>query len=90
MSLLAIFFSALFFILLGVIYVKGYDFVKGNSPEKLPQFYIVLAAIRMLLVVTIVAIYVIMSPSRQQSVHFSAMFLGMYAVMMIITLILKH
>lgn len=90
MSLLTIFLSALFFTLLGVVYVKGYDFVESRSPERLPQFYLILATIRMLLVATIVAIYVILSPNRLNSVHFAVMFLGMYAVMMIITLILKH
>lgn len=90
MSALGFFFSALFFTLLGAVYVKGYDFVKSRSPERLPQFYMILATIRMLLVATIVAIYVILSPNRQDSIHFAAMFLGMYAVMMVITLILKH
>lgn len=90
MSLLTIFLSALFFTLLGVVYVKGYDFVKSRSPERLPHFYLILATIRMLLVATVVAIYVMLSPNRQDSVHFAAMFIGMYAVMMIITLILKH
>lgn len=90
MSALAIFLSALFFTLLGAVYVKGYDFVKARSPERLPQFYMILAAIRMLLVATVVAVYVTLSPNRQDSILFAAMFLGMYAVMMIITLILKH
>lgn len=90
MSALGFFFSTLFFTLLGAVYVKGYDFVKARSPERLPQFYMILATIRMLLVATIVAIYVILSPNRQDSIHFAAMFLGMYAVMMVITLILKH
>lgn len=90
MSQLSIFLSALFFTLLGTVYVKGYDFVKAHSPKRLPQFYLILATIRMLLVATVVAIYVILSPNQQDSIHFAAMFLGMYAVMMITTLILKH
>ena len=90
MSLLTVFLSALFFTLLGVVYVKGYDFVKSRSPERLAQFYLVLATIRMLLVATVVAIYVIFSTDRQASIHFAAMFIGMYAVVMVITLILKH
>lgn len=90
MNLLSIFLSVLFFTLLGSVYVKGYDFVQAHSPEKLPQFYLVLAAIRILLVATVVAIYVILSPCHQDSIHFAAMFFGMYVVMMVITLILKH
>jgi len=90
MSLLSVFLSVLFFTLLGAVYVKGYDFVKARSPKRLPQFYLILATIRMLLVATVVAIYVILSQNRQDSIHFAAMFFGMYVVMMIITLILKH
>lgn len=90
MSLYTVFFSALFFTLLGAAYVKGYTFVKKHAPDRLAQFYFVMAAIRMLLVATVVAVYVILSPDRQNSIHFAAMFLGMYAVMMVITLILKH
>lgn len=90
MSLLTIFLSALFFTLLGVAYVKGYDFVKSRSVERLPQFFLIMAAIRILLVATIVLIYVMLSKNHQESVLFAAMFLGMYIVMMVTTLILKH
>lgn len=90
MSLLTIFLSALFFTLLGVAYVKGYDFVKNRSAERLPQFYLIMATIRILLVATIVLIYVMLSQNHQGSVLFAAMFLGMYVVMMVTTLILKH
>jgi len=90
MNLLNVFLSVLFFILLGAVYVEGYDFLKAHSPERLPQFYLVLVAIRILLVATVVAIYVILSQNRQDSIHFAAMFFGMYIVMMVITLILKH
>lgn len=91
MSLLTIFLSALFFTALGTAYVKGYDFVKAKSPERMPQFYLIMAAIRMILVITVVAIYVVLlSQNRQDSISFAVMFLGMYAAMMVITLILKH
>ena len=42
------FFAVLFFTLLGVAYVKGYDVVKSRSPEHLVHFYLVMATIRML------------------------------------------
>lgn len=90
MSLLTIFLSALFFTLLGTAYVKGYGIVKSRAPERLAQFYLIMAAIRILLVATVVAIYVVLSQDRQASISFAAMFLGMYVVMMVITLILKH
>lgn len=90
MSTLTVFFSVLFFTLLGVAYVKGYDFVKRHSPERMVQFYLIMATIRILLVATAVAIYVILSQSHAESVRFAAMFFGMYVVMMVTTLILKH
>lgn len=91
MSLLTIFLSLLFFTLLGIAYVKGYDFVKARSPEHLPHFYLILATVRIVLVATVVAFYVvILSQNRQDSIHFAVMFLAMYAVMMVTTLILKH
>lgn len=90
MSLWVIFLSVLFFTVLGVAYVKGYDFVKRRSPEHLVHFYLVMATIRLLLVVTVVAVYVILSDSREESIRFAAMFIGMYVAMMIITLVLKH
>lgn len=90
MSTLTVFFSVLFFTLLGVAYVKGYDFVKSHSPKRLVHFYLIMATIRILLVATVVAIYVILSQNHEESVRFAAMFFGMYVVMMIITLTLKH
>lgn len=90
MNALTVFLSTLFFVLLGLAYIKGYDFVKKHNRERLIQFYLAMAIIRMLLVTTVVAIYVILSSSHKNSVYFAAMFLGMYAVMMVTTLILKH
>jgi len=90
MSVLAISFSALFFTLLGMTYIKGYDFVKAHSPERLPQFYLIMAAIRFLLIATVVAIYAVLLSNHTATLHFAVMFLGMYVVMMVITLILKH
>lgn len=90
MSILVIFLSVLFYILLGTAYVKGYDFVKSHSPGNLVKFYLIMATIRILLVATIVAVYVLLSKDREDSIHFSAMFLGMYVVTMVVTLILKH
>lgn len=90
MSTLTVFFSVLFFTLLGVAYVKGYDFVKSHSPNRLVHFYLIMATIRILLVAMVVLLYVILSQNYEESVRFAAVFLGMYVVMMVITLILKH
>lgn len=90
MSLLTVFLSALFFTLLGSLYVKGYDFVKARMPEKLVTFYFITATIRFIFISTVIVIYVIMSQNREDANLFAAMFFGMYVVMMVVTLILKH
>ena len=90
MSAIAVSLSALFFVALGFAYVKGYDVVKRHSPGHLVHFYLTMAAIRMLLVATIVVVYVLLSDSRDDAISFAAMFLVMYVVMMVVTLILKH
>ena len=82
--------SALFFTLLGVAYVKGYDVVKSHSPQHLVHFYLVMATVRLLLVGTMVALYVVFTENREQAVHFAAIILVMYAMTMAITLYLRH
>ena len=84
------FFAALFFTLLGVAYVKGYDLVKSRSPEHLVHFDLVMATIRMLLVVTVVGLYVFFAPNREDAIHFAVIILIMYALMMVETLTLRH
>ena len=84
------FLAALFFTLLGVAYVKGYDLVKSRSPEHLVHFYLVMATIRMLLVATVVGLYVFFAPTREDAIHFAVIILVMYAIMMVVTLTLRH
>ena len=84
------FLAALFFTLLGVAYVKGYDLVKSRSPEHLVHFYLVMATIRMLLVATVVGLYVFFAPTREDAIHFAIIILVMYAIMMVVTLTLRH
>ena len=84
------FLAALFFTLLGVAYVKGYDLVKSRSPEHLVHFYLVMATIRMLLVATIVGLYVFFTENREDAIRFAAIILIMYAIMMVVTLKLRH
>ena len=67
--ILEVFLSALFFTLLGVAYVKGYDVVKRHSPEHLVHFYLIMATVRMLLVGTIVALYVIFAENRENAIR---------------------
>ena len=82
--------SVLFFALLGVAYVKGYDLVKRHSPDHLAHFYLIMATIRMLLVLTVVGLYVFFTGTRQDAIRFVVIFLIMYAIMMVITLKLRH
>lgn len=84
------FLSALFFTLLGMAYVKGYDVVRRRSPEHLPHFYLIMATIRMLLVGTVVALYVFFTENREDTIRFALIFIIMYAVMMVVTLKLRH
>ena len=82
--------SVLFFTLLGVTYVKGYDIVKRHSPDHLVHFYLIMATIRMLLVATVVGLYVFFTENREDAIHFAAIFLIMYALTMVITLLMRH
>ena len=82
--------SALFFTLLGILYVKGYDIVKRHSPEHLPHFYLILTAIRMLLVGTVAALYVFFTENREDAIRFAMIYIIMYIVMMVVTLKLRH
>ena len=84
------FLSALFFTLLGVAYVKGYDLVKSRSPEHLVHFYLIMATIRMLLVATVVGLYVFFTENREDAIHFAAIFIIMYAITMVVTLLMRH
>ena len=88
--ILEIILSALFFTFLGILYVKGYDIVKQHSPEHLPHFYLIMATIRMLLVATVVALYVLFTENREDTIRFAIIYLIMYVVMMVVTLKLRH
>ena len=82
--------SILFFTLLGVAYVKGYDLVKKHSPDHLAHFYLIMATIRMLLVATVVGLYVFFTENREDAIHFAIIFIIMYAITMVITLLMRH
>jgi len=82
--------SVVFFALLGVAYVKGYDLVKRHSPDHLVHFYLIMATIRMLLVLTAIGLYVFFTANRQDAIRFVILFLIMYAITMVITLKLRH
>ena len=77
--------------LLGLAYIKGYDVVKRHSPEHLVHFYLIMATVRMLLVGTAVAIYVLLiASSREDAIRFALTIIIMYAIMMVVTLSMRH
>lgn len=82
--------AALLIVVLGVSYVKGYDLVKARSPEHLPHFYLIMATARMLILLTAIGLYVLFAGNRDDAVSFALTCLGMYVVMMIVTLSLRH
>lgn len=82
--------AAFLMTLIGMAYVKGYDFVKLRSPEHLVHFYLIMATIRILLVSTIVALYVFFAANREDTIRFAAIILILYAIMMVVTLKLRH
>jgi cytochrome c biogenesis factor len=87
---LELFLSILFFTLLGVAYVKGYDAVRKRSPQHLVHFYLIMATIRMLLVATVVGLYVFFTDNREDAIRFAGMILIMYAITMVASLSLRH
>ena len=82
--------AATLYVLLGVAYVKGYDLVKARSPESVPQFYMAMAVVRMLLVLTAIGIFLITSDSKQASISFVLANMAMYITMMVVSLTLRH
>ena len=82
--------AVLFFIVLGVAYVKGYDVVKRHSPEHLVHFYLIMAVTRMLLIATVVGLYVFLAPNREDAIQYAAIILIMYAITMVVTLSMRH
>ncbi len=84
-------FGLFFFTMLGMAYVKGYDVVKAHSPQHLVHRYLIMATVRMLLVATVVAVYVLLLASnREDTIRFALIYIIMYAVMMVVTLSLRH
>lgn len=90
-SPLTIFLCAALFTLLGMGWMKGYDFVKSKAPEQIVKFYLAYAVFRVLTILLVVGVYVLfISQSMAQSKAFVIMFFIMYAAMMALTLTKKH
>lgn len=90
-SIPAIITGACLYGFLGLAWVMGYNVVKRHSPDFLPRFYMMMAVIRFVLILTTIGVYIFFfAQSHAQVVSFVAMMMVMYAIMMVVTLILKH
>ena len=90
MSPVAVFIACLTFSLLTVAYVMGARTVRKTSPDNLVKFHFIMVAIRFIFAVTIVGIFTLFADNRQETMHFAALILVLYIVMIAVTLILKH
>ena len=90
-SPLTIFLCAALFTLLGMGWMKGYDFVKSKAPGQIVKFYLAYAVFRVLAILLVVGVYVLfISKSMAQSKAVVIMIFIMYAAMMALTLTKKH
>lgn len=82
--------AALLLTLLGVAYVKGYDFVSRRAPDHLAHFCLALTVIRILFVATFAGLVILFKENREETIRFAAIYIIMYAAMMVVTLKLRH
>ena len=82
--------STLLITLLGVAYVKGYDIVKSRSQERLPQFYLIMAAVRIVLIATMIVLVILFTEDKVEARGFVLYTLIIYGLMMVTTLVLRH
>ncbi len=76
---------------LGVVWVVGASVVKRHSPEHLPHFYMIIAVVRILILLTMIGGYIfLLSDSKEESKVFALFTMAMYVLMMVITLKIKH
>ena len=81
----------LFFTAIGAIWIVGYNYVKKHYPANLPHFYMVLAVVRVVLILTFVGVYILfISKSTAESRVFAIMVILMYILMMGVSLKIKH
>jgi hypothetical protein len=67
------------------------DTVQKHQPEGVVSFYFVIAAIRFLMALTIVALYLLFdNHTHSEAVTFCAIFSLMYVVAIIVSIALKH
>ena len=65
--------------------------VQGYQPEKAVTFYFIMAAIRFIMALTVVALYMLFAAhTHEEAVVFCLVFSLMYVAMVIISIMLKH
>ena len=92
MSILTVLLGVTLYVVLGMmIWIKGASYVKEHSPKHLPNFYMTLTVIRITSILIVIGLYLVfVSKSYRESVSFIVMMLAMYALMMIVTLLIRH
>ncbi len=86
-----IFVAVVYYTLFIYIWVKGLDTVQKHQPESAVKSYFVIASIRFLMALTIVALYMLFSNNTHgENVVFCTAFSLMYAVAIIVSVALKH
>jgi len=91
MSILTVFLGVTLYVILGMIWIKGASYVREHSPKHLLNFYMTLTVIRVTSILMVIGLYLVfVSKSYRESVSFVVMMLAMYALMMIVTLLIRH
>jgi len=89
--LLWLVFAVVFYTLLIYVWVMGLKAVQKYQPEKAVTFYFIMASIRFVMALTIVALYMLFSThTHEEAVVFCLIFSLMYVAMVIISIMLKH
>ena len=78
------------FALLTAAYIAGARYVGKHSPQHLITFHFIMVAVRFLFAVTAVGVFMLFADSRTDTLHYAALVIALYLVMMTATLIKKH
>lgn len=83
--------ATLYYLLFIYSWVKGLGMVQRYQPTEVVRFYFVVAAIRFVMALTIVALFMLFgSHSRGEATVFCTAFSLMYALAIIVSVALKH
>ena len=73
------------------VWVRGLEAVKRHQPEKVVTFYFIMASIRFVMALTIVAFYMLFAKyTHEEAALFCTLFTLMYIIMIICSITLKH